>query len=285
MFEYGSTASRGAFVLLALVGFGSACATAGDGASVDVAASPSMPDAATAWDGGGGVADAGFAYDAGIRSDSGAPRDSGATLDAGVTKDATEMDAGTAIDASTADTGVVDAGATDGNVLCAQHGFSGTLVAFDLSGQSGSEASAPPASMASGVSAGPLARSGALSANAVTGSGSMNTNGWPTSGSPDDLRYYTFTITAPATCAVTLSSLAIAVRASATGPSAASLATSEDGFASRVPFGTTGAVNVAITSANNASGTIELRIYGYSATGSGGTFRVENLLTLSGSLD
>jgi hypothetical protein len=35
---------------------------------------------------------------------------------------------------------------------------------------------------------------------------------------------------------------------------------------------------------SHASGTVELRIYGYAATGTSGTMRVENAFTVSGSL-
>jgi hypothetical protein len=270
---------RRVFFSVALIGAASACATAGDGlTAVDVDASPADIDAGLSLDEGGATFDSGYAID------SGSTVDSGTTLDAGALHDGSApVDAGHPIDSGVAvDSG---GGGVDSGVLCAQQGYSGALVTFDLTAQPGNEASASAASSASGVTAGALTRSSALSASASTASGSINTTNWPTTATPDTSRYYTFTITPSATCAVTLATMAIDVRASATGPATASVATSADGFASRATFAGSGTANVAITGASNTSGAIEVRIYGYSATSSGGTFRIQNTLTLSGSIN
>jgi hypothetical protein len=196
--------------------------------------------------------------------------------------------AGHADGRASADTGVgpgmdsgrgVETGADTGNVGC---GFSGVLVTFDLSQESGNEASVTPASTAAGVSVGPLKRSSALSS--VSGSGSINASGWATAASLDPARYYTFTVTPPAGCAATFTTLSVDSRASATGPSTAAAGTSADNFASPVTFSPGGVSSVAVTGAAGATGAIEVRIFGYAAGSTGGTLRIASTLTLSGSL-
>jgi hypothetical protein len=173
----------------------------------------------------------------------------------------------------------MDSGTDTGSGGC---GFSGTLVTFDLSQEPGSEASVSPKSSAPGVTVAPLKRSSALSS--VSGTGTINASGWTTAGNPDQTHYYTFTITPPAACATTLTTLSVDSSASSTGPSSAAAGTSADSFASPVAFNPGSVSSVSITGANGTKGAIEVRIYGYAAGGTGGTLRVRNTLTLSGSL-
>ena len=212
--------------------------------------------------------------------DRGGP-DSDVVIDAGALRDAAQViDASLPLDAATA----IDATSPgpDGST-CVAHGFSGALLTFDLAGQPGSEPSARATSAAAGVSAGSLSRSTALVAAA--GSASINASNWPAAGRADPDQYYAFTVTPSAGCALTLASLSIDVRASTTGPTAGDVATSVDGFAHHSgPFGGTAVVNVALPVVG-LSGPIEVRIYGFGASSTAGTMRLQNTLSLEGALD
>jgi len=152
-------------------------------------------------------------------------------------------------------------------------------VTFDFTGQPGSETSVTPT--ATVVSGGAITRASSLSANA--GSGSINSANWPSAVDPN--RYYTFTVTPTAGCTVSLTSLALDVRASGSGPTSGDVATSVDAFGAHFgQFAGTSAGSVSIAGVSS-SGAIEIRIYGWGATSSAGTFRIQNTLTLSGSIN
>jgi len=258
-----------------------ACATGDDSAGVsndfDASTGSDAADDADAagdvaspgTDGSGGV-DAG-SDSGGGGSDTGAPQmDSGSGGDTGSVVD------------SSSDVGVHDAPSETTTGGCPGHGTTGTLVTFDLSSQTGSEASAPPNTMVAGISAGSLTRSSALTA--VSGAGSINSSGWGTGSTADPTRYYTFTVTPAAGCAVSLTSLALSVQASSTGPTKGDVATSADAFATHsTSFAGTSTPTVTL-SVTSATGAVEIRVYGYGASGSGGTFRIQNTVTLSGSI-
>jgi hypothetical protein len=209
-----------------------------------------------------------------------APSDSSApdVEDAGSPDAAPEAGADASPDAAT------DAGpesGSDAGITCASHGYSGALVAFDLSAQPGSESSAPATSTAAGVSSTTLTRSSAL--NPASGGGSINASNWATGSTADATRYYTFTVTPASGCSVKLSSLALDVRASTTGPQSGDVATSVDAFAKHsASFAGTSTPTVSLSA--SGGGAIEVRIYGYGAGGSAGTFRIQNTMTLSGSI-
>jgi len=189
-------------------------------------------------------------------------------------------DTGSVMDSSS-DVGVHDA-PSETTTGCPGHGTTGTLVTFDLSAQTGSEASAPASNMAAGISAGSLTRAPALAA--VSGAGSINSSGWGTGSTADPTRYYTFTVTPAAGCSVSLTSLALNVQASATGPTKGDVATSADAFATHSTSFAGTSTPTATLSVTSATGAIEIRVYGYGASGSGGTFRIQNTVTLSGSI-
>ncbi len=158
--------------------------------------------------------------------------------------------------------------------------MSGVIAAWSFTGASGSQASTAASSMATGLTAGPVTRAGVT---ATAGANSMNSNNWPTSASLDPTKYYTLTLTPPSGCLLDLTSMAVDGLASGTGPNTAQLATSADSFA-----GTTG---VAVTTTSTpalsvagASGAVEVRIYGFGATSTSGTFRIQNTLSITGSL-
>ncbi|HEY3819457.1 MAG TPA: hypothetical protein VGL81_19945 [Polyangiaceae bacterium] len=223
----------------------------------------------------GSEGDSASTQDEGVPSEA-APSDTGIGGETAVAETGTLADTGSSADAST-DTSVTDSG-------CPGHGITGALVTFDLTSQSGSETSATATSSATGITAG-AALSRASGLTAVSGSGSINASGWPTGTSASPTDYFTVTVTPVAGCSVTLASVAIDVKASTTGPSTGDLATSADAFASHTAsFAGTATPTVTLSSVGG-TGPIEIRVYGYGASGSSGTFRIENTMTLSGSID
>jgi hypothetical protein len=199
-------------------------------------------------------------------------------------EDAGSPDAGRETGADASPDASTDAGrdaGSDAGITCASHGYSGTLVAFDLSAQPGNESNAPATSTAAGVSSTALARSPAI--NPASGIGSINASNWATGSAADATRYYTFTVTPASGCSVALSSLALDVRASSTGPRSGDVATSVDAFAMHSPS-FAGTITPTVSLSASGSGAIEVRIYGYAAGGSTGTLRIQNTMTLSGSI-
>jgi hypothetical protein len=159
--------------------------------------------------------------------------------------------------------------------------FTGMLATYSFTGASGSQAQTAASSTATGVVADPITRSPGLTA--VSGATSINSSNWPIAAQLDATKYYTLKITPPAGCKLSMTTASIDARASSTGPGMASLATSADGFAAATALSTAtpSAPSVAVT---NASGAVEIRIYGYAATATGGTLRLQNTVTISGSL-
>jgi len=212
-------------------------------------------------------------------------KDAGPKLDASqFPKDASapQQDASSFVDASLpgddAATQNVDSG--NNNTTCATP-FNGTLATFDFTNEPGNQTSTAASSTAAGVSAGALARSSALTA--VSGASSINASNWTTASKLDATRYYTFTLTPKGGCTLDVSSLSITTAASKTGPTLAAAATSDDNFA------TTSSVSVGATatptlSVSGATGAVEVRVYGWSASSTSGTLRVTSTLTVAGSL-
>ncbi len=244
---------------------------------------------------GGSAIDAAAASDGAVGSD-GAPRFDAAppTGDAASLPDATTPDAATHVDASAHDASThVDAGANDtgtaidsalpdASTTCTSRGFSGALVTFDLGVQPGNEATAAPMSSATDVTGGALARASALTA--VAGSGSINASNWAMGASADPTRYFTFSLTVASGCTLSLTSLAIDVHASGTGPATIDVATSADGFATHgASVSGTGTATVSLAAQGSRS--IEVRVYGYGASATAGTLRIQNTMTLSGSIN
>jgi hypothetical protein len=234
--------------------------------------------AGDAGEAGPGKHDSGSAFDASSPGDSQAPGEAGPSGDSGSVADAGGgSDGGGPTDAG----GGEAAPPYDGG--CAGHGTTGALVTFDLSSQSGSEASAAATTVATGVTSGDLSRASGLTA--VSGSGSINASGWPTASTADATKYFTFTVTPASGCTVSLTTLALDVSASSTGPTKADVATSGDSFATHTAsFAGTATPTATLTGASG-TGPIEVRVYGYAAGGSAGTFRIRNELTLSGTIE
>lgn len=184
---------------------------------------------------------------------------------------------GTASDGGT--TSGKDSGAGVGSGGCTA--FTGVLASFDFTGEPGDQSSTSPSTTASGIGAGNVTRSSSVTG--VTGLDSMNSSGWGTGGSADSSKYYTFTITPDSKCTLDITSVSVDSKSSTSGPAKGAVATSDDSFGSKTQFtpGGSGSVSVSVT---GASGAIEIRVYGYSAGSASGTFRVQNTLSVTGSL-
>jgi hypothetical protein len=154
-------------------------------------------------------------------------------------------------------------------------------VTFDLTGQPGNEASAKITSTASGVTSTALTRASTLTP--IAGSDSINSSDWTKSSSADPTRYYSFSVTAPKGCTLSLASLSIDLQASGTGPSKGDIATSADSYAKHTTS-FSGSSNGTRDLSSSGTGTIEIRVYGYDASSTAGTFRIADTLKLSGSL-
>lgn len=163
---------------------------------------------------------------------------------------------------------------------CAQ-AFTGVLATWTLTGQAGSQASTPVSSTATGVTAGALTRSAGLTA--VSGTNSINSSGWPTANMADTTKYYAVTITPPSGCNLALSSAAIDVAHSGTGPAAGSIATSSDNYVQQTTM-STGAVAMPSLVVSGGTTQLELRFYGFMASSASGTMRLQNTVSLTGSL-
>ena len=157
--------------------------------------------------------------------------------------------------------------------------FTGVLASWDFTGESGSQTFSAVKTTAPGVTAGSVTRSTALTA--VSGQNSINASNWATAASRDMTKYFSLSVIAPTGCQLTVSSLAIDAHASSTGPATAQLATSADSYAQ------TTALSIAVASTPSLTATgamIELRVYGYAANSSSGTMRLQNTLSVTGSV-
>jgi len=96
--------------------------------------------------------------------------------------------------------------------------------------------------------------------------------------------YYTFTVTPAAGCTLGLTSLALDVEASSTGPKNVEVGTSADGYATlSAAVAGTSSGNVALSA--SAAAAVTVHVFGYGASGSAGTLRIQNTMTLSGTLE
>ncbi len=130
------------------------------------------------------------------------------------------------------------------------------------------------------MTAGDVKRGGALTPSA--GTGSISSSGWSV-GALDTTKFYTITLTAPSGCALDATGLALDATSSGTGPTSAAVGTSADAFATTIPASTTAAGTVNLT-ATAAGGMLEIRIYGSGATATTGTMRIQNTLSVTGTV-
>lgn len=158
----------------------------------------------------------------------------------------------------------------------------GVLASWSFASQPGNQASTPAATSAPGLVAGDVTRAPALTA--VTGTNSMNSATWPSATMLDSMKYYAVAVTPPGGCVLDLTSASIDAFASGTGPQSAVIAASTDNFALTKPVTTSAPSTPTITTVTAAPGKVELRIYGYNASSTSGTLRLQNTLSLTGSL-
>ncbi len=159
--------------------------------------------------------------------------------------------------------------------------FSGMLATWNLTGQTGSQATTAATSSAIGVVAGALSRSSGLTA--VSGANSINASNWPSAAQRDSTKYFFFTVAPPADCTLSITSLSIDAKSSATGPTMAVVATSQDTYGATSTVSTTAPSTPSLAVAN-VNGLVQIRVYGYSASSTSGTFRIENTLVVNGSI-
>ncbi|RYF57153.1 MAG: hypothetical protein EOO39_35775 [Cytophagaceae bacterium] len=156
-------------------------------------------------------------------------------------------------------------------------------------GNTGTEASQAVSAQPTGVNFGAVARGAGVTATG--GANSLNSSGWSTTGI-DLTDYYGFTITPNTGSTVSLSNLAFTFQRSGTGPTSFAVRSSVDGFATDLYTTTEPAANTTglsrtipltgITGLQNLATATTIRIYGYTATGTAGTFRLTSADATSG---
>jgi len=154
------------------------------------------------------------------------------------------------------------------------------VLKYDFTGELGNQISSAPDTVALGLAASDLARGPGLTPN--TGDDSINSSGWTTAASYDVDDYYTFSITADPGWTMTLDSIQFGERRSSTGIRNWEIRSSLDAFSAAVGSGPvpddTNTRNQLIllpaATFANLSGTVEFRIYGFSAEAAGGTWRL-----------
>ncbi len=159
--------------------------------------------------------------------------------------------------------------------------FTGPLATWSMVGEPGSQTQTAAFMSAPGVVATSIVRAAPLIV--ADGIGSINASNWSTDPSPDLTKYFTISLTPPTGCALAVNSVAIDAKSSTTGPLSAALATSADTFSATSPVSTAMPSTVTLM-VTDKTGPLEIRIYGYSAAAMGGTLRVQNMLTVSGTL-
>ena len=168
-------------------------------------------------------------------------------------------------------------------------GSPGTLGNYATAGLSGVSASIPPSNVATNATFSNLTRGSGLTATSVTNA--FNSSGWTTSSAPDANDYYEFTITPNAAHQFSASELRVGLQRSSTGPPNVVLRTSLDSFASNIgpvispPIApvavATSVIDLTtVTGLQNSSTPVTLRLYGYGASSSAGTLRIERVTTV-----
>lgn len=183
-----------------------------------------------------------------------------------------------------------DAGVQDDSMAPADTGsqstcasvFNGVLATFDFTNEPGNQASTPAKSTAPNVTATAMARSNAVTP--TTGVNSINASNWTMQSQVDTTRYYAFSIAPPQGCTLDITQIAVDTKSSSTGPSTGSVATSADKFGQQTTFATNVPTKVSVT-ASMQTNTVEVRVYGYGASSTSGTMRIQNTLTISGALN
>lgn len=124
----------------------------------------------------------------------------------------------------------------------------------------------------SGISAGP-----GLGATSNTGN-RYNAAGWDSTSLVVTADYYQFTITPASGNKLNLSSFTYTGQASGSGPGSTALRSSVDGYASNIGTTSIGGTTISLTGAayQNLTSAVTFRLYAWGASGSGGTFSVND---------
>lgn len=159
------------------------------------------------------------------------------------------------------------------------------LVTFSFTGAAGNEAAFAPDAQPTGAVVSDMTRGPGLIANA--GAGAFNSRGWTTLSARDSDDYYAFSITPESGSTLELTSFSFDALSSSTGPATWALHSSLDGFGASLGTFSTGAAGNTVVLGNAfhyLTTAVEFRIFGFSAGGSTGTGRIDNL-SLLGSLE
>lgn len=158
------------------------------------------------------------------------------------------------------------------------------VVVFDTTGKAGNEATITATATDPNVQ-GPvaLARGPGLAANA--GADSFNSSGWALGAAIGADDYLAFTVAPASKFTLTLASLVFDHDRSNTGPQSFEVRTSLDGFAAAIAtFDVPTANPIADETVTfgpafaNLGGPVEVRLYGFRASGTGGTWRIKDLV-------
>lgn len=162
-----------------------------------------------------------------------------------------------------------------------------TLVTYNFAGTSGSQTFQPPASTTSGITASDITRGPGLTAVATPAAsgGGISSINW--SLSAKDLNdYYEFTVTPNAGYELTLSNISLSIRRTAAGARNYEVVYSIGGGAETTI--TSGSLsNTSSFPINNAlsintNQAVRFRVYAWGATSTGGSFLLDNILTVNG---
>jgi hypothetical protein len=162
------------------------------------------------------------------------------------------------------------------------------LALYDFTGQPGNQANTVGSALDANVSVQDLVRGSGLSLS--SGVNSVNASGWSTGAlDPDD--YYAFGLAPLGGAEMTLTRLSFAERRSGTGITFFELRSSLDSFATAVTGTATSVPDDTLTRHHafaldsnfaDLSSPVEFRLYGYTAEGTAGTWRLENHSTAGG---
>ncbi len=159
---------------------------------------------------------------------------------------------------------------------------SGMIASWAFTGEPGSQTQTAATMMATGVTAGAVSRSASLTV--ASGVGSIISSTWATGSSLDPTKDYTFSVTPPSGCMLSLTNMVITTASSSTGPKNAVVATSVDSFGQTAPVNANGSGTDTL-SVSGQSGMVEVRIFGFGASSTSGTMRISGTLTVNGSVN
>ncbi|GAB4030742.1 hypothetical protein GCM10028809_24630 [Spirosoma gilvum] len=157
------------------------------------------------------------------------------------------------------------------------------VATYNFSAAAGNQTSQPVASKDANITASDVVRGTGITATA--GAGSINATGW-NSVSQDVNDYYEFTLTPNSGYQLDITGIALSARRSATGPVNYLLSYSIAGSETTITTGTlstTTSTSLSPVFSLKTPQAVRFRIYAWGASAAGGTFRLDNTLTVIGS--